>query len=99
MQRVKKLTAIDLFSGAGGLSVGLQRAGFRVGVAVELDPNAAESYRLNHRRTTVVQDDIRGVTGSRLLKLSGLAIGELDLLTGFNFYHVTLLTWQRYSKK
>jgi len=40
--------AIDLFSGAGGLSEGLGQAGFRVGLAVDMDPVAMRTYRHNH---------------------------------------------------
>ncbi|NQV26043.1 MAG: DNA cytosine methyltransferase [Rhodopirellula sp.] len=76
------LTAIDLFSGAGGLSQGLRRAGFSVKAAVEFDETSASSFRLNHPRTKIVVDDIRNVTGSRLLRASGINRGELSLLTG-----------------
>jgi len=41
-------SAIDLFCGAGGLSEGLQRAGFEVCWAVDQDAVAVETYRENH---------------------------------------------------
>lgn len=75
------LTAIDLFSGCGGLTEGLQLAGFTVVAAVEIDDLAAETYRLNHS-AEVIEDDIRKVTGEGLLAAAGLAPGELDLLAG-----------------
>jgi DNA (cytosine-5)-methyltransferase 1 len=74
--------AIDLFAGAGGLSVGLKAAGFAVAVAVEWDRTAAASYRLNHRTSRVLVADIRGVTASSLLNSAGLRRGQLALLTG-----------------
>ena len=54
-----KLTAIDLFCGAGGLSVGLKKAGFRVVAGVEVDEVAAASYRMNHRKHILYCEDIR----------------------------------------
>lgn len=77
-----KLTAIDLFSGAGGLSQGLTQAGFEVRAAVEFDPVAASSYGMNHTKTTVLVDDIRNVTGPQLLSAARLDRNELALLTG-----------------
>ena len=42
-----QLTAIDLFAGCGGLSLGLQQAGWKIACAVERSPMAAESYFAN----------------------------------------------------
>lgn len=55
------LLAIDLFAGAGGLSLGLQAAGFSVGAAVESDPDACATFRSHHGGTTVFQQDISTV--------------------------------------
>jgi|SRR5581483_3315184 len=75
-------TAIDLFSGCGGLTTGLKRAGFRVLAAVEIDSLAASTYRDNHPDVNVFQHDIRGVSGRRMLSALRLRKGELDLLAG-----------------
>ena len=74
-------TLIDLFAGCGGGSMGFVRRGFRVVGAVELDPNAAESYRLNVGVEPIVRD-IRDVTGQELLKAAGLAVGDCTLIFG-----------------
>lgn len=58
----KKLTAIDIFSGAGGMSIGASMAGIDVVVAVEYDTHAAASFKANHPDTEVIDEDIRGVT-------------------------------------
>lgn len=73
-------TAIDLFSGCGGLSCGLEEAGFDVVAAVEIDANAARAYRLNHKQTRVYEQDIKTITGSQIKK--ELGITSLDLLAG-----------------
>lgn len=55
------MIGIDLFSGAGGLSLGAEMAGIRVVIAVENDPYAAQTYRLNHIHTLMINEDIRQV--------------------------------------
>jgi DNA (cytosine-5)-methyltransferase 1 len=74
--------AIDLFSGCGGLTQGLKKAGFNVLAAVELDALAIETYRSNHAEVCAFNADIRTVTGKDLLGQLRLKRGELDLLAG-----------------
>ena len=74
--------AIDLFCGCGGLTEGLKQAKFRVIGALDLDPLAIESFKLNHRRTRVWQADIRRVTATQVMLDLDLKPGELDLLAG-----------------
>lgn len=78
----RSLVAIDLFSGCGGLSLGLEKAGFRVRAAVEIDPTAAAVYRKNHPRTFVIEKDIRKVELKDLRKAAGIGNRKLDLLAG-----------------
>jgi DNA (cytosine-5)-methyltransferase 1 len=77
-----KLTALDLFSGCGGLSVGLKQSGFRVAAAVEIDAKAQQTYKLNHPDVTLYTSDIRSLEASKVLNELGLEKGELDLLAG-----------------
>ena len=53
------MIGIDLFAGAGGLSLGAVQAGVDVRLAVELDPHAASTYQHNHPDTSLFRDDIR----------------------------------------
>ena len=68
-----QLTAIDLFAGGGGLTVGLKKAGFTVLEAVENNMQAANTYKLNHPEVKVFDSDIRLYTpktiGSKTLDL------------------------------
>lgn len=72
--------AVDLFCGAGGLTEGLRQAGYRVIGAVDVDPLACNTYRLNHRRVKVWQIDISRLSGATIMKALALSPGELDLL-------------------
>ena len=74
--------AIDLFSGAGGLSVGLRAARFRLIGAVELDPLAAETYRINFPSVRLWRSDIRTLDPKRVMEDLGIRPGELGLLAG-----------------
>jgi DNA (cytosine-5)-methyltransferase 1 len=77
---VDKLTAVDLFAGAGGATTGLQQAGITVVAAIENDAQAAASYRANHPAVTLIEADIRTVDPLILRKQLGLRQGSLDLL-------------------
>ncbi len=74
--------SIDLFSGGGGLSEGMRQAGFNVNAAVEIDPIAAETFRLNHQATSLIERDIRHLSSSEILNICGIKKGQLDLLAG-----------------
>lgn len=78
----RRLKAIDLFSGCGGLTLGLKRAGFEVVAAVEIDPKARSTYALNHPEVWLGGDDVRNTTATDLMSVLGLKPGELDMLAG-----------------
>jgi DNA (cytosine-5)-methyltransferase 1 len=70
-------TAVDLFSGCGGLTTGLKQGGFEVRGAIEMDPLAVETYRMNHPEVRVWEHDIRAVDPdvfARELALNDVAI-------------------------
>lgn len=76
-----KPLAIDLFSGCGGLTLGLKRAGFQVVGAIEIDPLAVETYRANHRGVEIWSQDIRALSVAKVMRRLRLARGQLDLLS------------------
>jgi DNA (cytosine-5)-methyltransferase 1 len=78
---MKKLTAISLYTGAGGLDYGFEAAGFRTAVAVEMDDRCVETLRLN-RRWPVINDDISAVPTQEILKKAKLRVREADVLIG-----------------
>ncbi|BFU77672.1 DNA cytosine methyltransferase [Arcobacter sp. 15-2] len=56
-----KKIAVDIFSGAGGLSVGAKMAGIESLLAVEYCKHAASTYQKNHQKTKVLNKDIKSV--------------------------------------
>lgn len=77
--------AISLFSGAGGLDLGAERAGFRVAAAVEADHDAADTMEKNFHElaSPVLREDILEVPTDRILAAAGLRGGETpELLVG-----------------
>lgn len=70
---VKKINVIDLFAGAGGLSVGAHRAGATVAASLEFDPVACETLRSNAMyHGKVIEGDVCDYGGDVLRKLAGL---------------------------
>ena len=83
----RKLTCIDLFAGCGGLSLGLEQAGFHPLLFSELNKSAAETYIANRAGQGIIPwGDIYQLTDENLelLKLNWLyqGIGEIDLVCG-----------------
>jgi len=78
----KKPVVIDLFAGAGGLSLGAAYAGFRVAAAVELDAQAMHTHNRNFPNSIHAAMDVSAMTGKELLELAKLQPGQLDGLIG-----------------
>ena len=74
------LTAVDIFAGAGGLTVGLKRAGFRVVAAVEIEPHSFSTYRANHPEVNCLKQDVTTVSGAALHEFA--CTDRIDLLAG-----------------
>ncbi len=84
---MRDLTAFSLFAGAGGLDLGVERAGFNVVSAIENDPTAVETLNRNRTRffpklPATEPIDITAVVPSKLIRKLDIKRGELDLLVG-----------------
>lgn len=79
----KKLTSLSLFTGAGGLDLGLERAGFSVQLCVELDEASRATLRSNQSAWRLAEPgDIHLLTPGEILDQAGVKRGELTLLAG-----------------
>lgn len=73
---------IDLFAGAGGLSLGFEQAGFDVVAAVELDPIHAATHHFNFPLTTTICRSVVGLSGATVRKKAGLGDRDIDVVFG-----------------
>jgi site-specific DNA-cytosine methylase len=76
---------IDLFSGAGGMGLGFEAAGFSVAVAVDNDPQACQAHRKNFPEAEVVEADIELIAKAPTRELCdklGLNKGEISGIIG-----------------
>lgn len=78
---MSNLRAISLFTGAGGLDLGFEAAGFETSVALEFDARCVETLRAN-RPWPVIDRDVLRVTTSELLEAGSLRPGDADVLIG-----------------
>lgn len=78
--------AVSLFSGGGGMDLGVHNAGFDILAAIEMDEHCCETLRTNIERerqeTRVIEADIQTIRPGALMEELGLKPGELDLLCG-----------------
>jgi len=72
--------AVDLFCGAGGLSNGLEQAGFFAACGVDCDPHALRTYAANHPQAKSICDDIANVDSGQIA--DAVCGREIDLIAG-----------------
>ncbi len=81
-----ELTAFSIFSGAGGMDIGVMQAGFAIKACIESDHNCCETLRENIKRanrdTTVYEGDIRAYEPSEVMEDLNILQGQIDLLFG-----------------
>src|SRR4051794_12513379 len=75
-------TAISLFAGAGGCSLGFVQANYEVVYASDRDKAAVRSYRENFPTTLTECEDVVDIDFDALLEKLGLSPGETDIVIG-----------------
>ena len=73
---------ISLFSGAGGLDIGFNQAGFRTAIMVEYDPACCRTLRKNLPDTPILEGDINQITTKQILSAAGLEPLDAALVIG-----------------
>lgn len=82
MDKNPRPIGIDLFAGAGGMSLGFEQAGFDVVAAVEIDPIHAAVHEFNFPECAVIPRSITEVTGSDIRKIAGIGTRRVDVVFG-----------------
>lgn len=82
MKNSKKPLAIDLFCGCGGISAGLERAGFSIAAGVDIEPNYISTFTHNFPEAKSLNLDISKVAAKDFMQTLGLRAGEVSLLAG-----------------
>lgn len=79
-KKTNNLNFIDLFSGCGGFSVGMELSGHRCLLGVDFDKDAINTFKLNHKNAEAFCGDIKELSKSRL---EGLLKGQrIDMVIG-----------------
>jgi DNA (cytosine-5)-methyltransferase 1 len=66
-----RISAVDLFCGAGGLTFGLSRSGVRVEAGIDVDPLAGHAYSANNQDSKFLERDLSTAAASEIGKLFG----------------------------
>jgi len=75
--------AIDLFCGAGGLSLGFQRARFKIAASFDIDPINVKTYSLNFPNSAAIRADVSRLSGCEIRRQAGLSDrDEIDVVFG-----------------
>ncbi|ADZ72758.1 DNA methylase, C-5 cytosine-specific family [Polymorphum gilvum SL003B-26A1] len=73
---------VDLFAGAGGLAVGFRSAGWGIVAGNDVDPDAAQTFRLNFPEASFFEGPVSKLAADELLADCGIERGDLDCLVG-----------------
>lgn len=73
---------VDLFAGAGGMSLGFEQAGFDVAAAIEIDPIHAAVHHFNFPETAVIAKSVVELSGDQIRRIAGIGRRSVDVVFG-----------------
>lgn len=73
---------VDLFAGAGGLSLGFEQAGFEIVAAVEIDPIHCATHEFNFPNCKTLCRDVAGLSGKEIRAAAGIGMRDVDVVFG-----------------
>ncbi|KZM49336.1 DNA cytosine methyltransferase [Labrenzia sp. OB1] len=73
---------IDLFAGAGGMSLGFEQAGFDVAAAVEVDPVHCAVHEYNFPQTAILAESVAGLSAKKIREVAGIGNKQIDCVFG-----------------
>jgi DNA (cytosine-5)-methyltransferase 1 len=79
---MRRPIGIDLFSGAGGMSLGFEQAGFDVVAAVEIDPVHSATHKFNFPDCTTIPLSVKELSGAQIRQKAGIGNSEVDVVFG-----------------
>jgi DNA (cytosine-5)-methyltransferase 1 len=82
MKRTERPIGVDLFAGAGGMSLGFEQAGFDVLAAVELDPIHCAIHEFNFPFSSILCKSVADITGAEIRKNSPIGEKKIDVVFG-----------------
>jgi DNA (cytosine-5)-methyltransferase 1 len=74
--------SIDLFAGAGGMSLGFEQAGFDVAAAVEIDPVHCAAHKFNFPHTVIIPKSVSSLCGDDIRRAAGIDNRQIDCVFG-----------------